>query len=323
MDKKSGNPPEPGLTGTALRPTIIKPAPRPRRPAGGAPARQVAGSGKLAPTAIPGVQRKRLDVSAADLKRLAPLASAEVVRKALVQLEQFVLQNATERTAILWGHGLQEEYGRTVSRMLDLSRRPELEKAAGYVRRMTEILSSIDLEAVRSGGGGLGQYFKRLNDRVDTVAELDAARTELDQLIALMAASLDPLLTLKGKIEQEALATEGLANDIKSAALAADYLSNLPALQTSGLTRIFLDRSLGLTRTLAQIRETSTLRSAQAGQPLSIISAIQNVALVTVPGWLSSLAAITAVLGGQRAPTPTETGEIDHRRRVILQELKS
>lgn len=326
MDKKPEDGPGKTATTSALKPTVIRPSAERRivRDAGPEPL-VTAGipAGKLKPTAIPGVQRRRLEVTAADLARLSPLAGKDVVRRAVVILQELVADSATERSAILWGHALQEEYGRSVSRMLELSHDPVMVKAAGYVNRMSSILAAIDLKAVADATPGVGQYLKRLNQRIDTPDELDDARFELDQLVGLMANTMDPLLTLKDAIERQIAETERLAIEIEAMALAADYLAGRPSPKKPELARIYTDRVISLTHTLAQIRETTALRGAQAAQPLSLIAAVQDIALVTVPGWLSSLSAMTAMLRTQRRPTATEASELDHRLRHILKQLKA
>ncbi|MET3897179.1 hypothetical protein ABIB57_001116 [Devosia sp. UYZn731] len=321
MEKKPGNTPRAPDGTSPLRPTVITP----RRSQSGdvGERKHVPLQGKLVPTAIPGVQRRRLQVTGAELTRIAPLASKEVVRRALTCLQELVADSVTERSAILWGHALQEEYGRSVSHMLELSNDATMVKAAGYVNRMSSILGSIDLKAIADSTPGVGHYLKRLNQRIDTPQELESARLELDQLVGLMAATMDPLLSLKAEIERQIAATDELAKEIEARALAASYLAGLPWPKKPELARIFTDRSLGLTHTVAQIHETSALRTAQAGEPLSLIAAVQNIALVTVPGWLSNLSAMTAMLRNQRPPTLTEAGELDHRLRHILQQLRS
>lgn len=325
MDKKPGYMPGATIAST-LRPTVIKPAGDRRAMRDAVPMpidHAPKSSGPMKPTAIPGVQRKRLEVTVSDLARIAPLAGKDVLRRAVAILQEVVADAATERSAILWGHALQEEYGRSVSRMLELSHDPVMVKAAGYVNRMSSILAAIDLKAIAEATPGVGQYLKRLNQRIDTPDELDGARFELDQLVGLMANTMEPLLFVKDAIERQVAETERLAVEIEAMSIAADYLAGRPSPKKPELTRIYTDRGIGLTHTLAQIRETAALRGAQAAQPLSLIAAVQEIALVTVPGWLSSLSAMTTTLRNQRRPTPTEASELDHRLRHILQQLKS
>jgi len=325
MDKKPGD--MPGATfDSTLRPTVIKPSGdrRAMRDAVSVPIEHAPKSSPpMKPTAIPGVQRRRLEVTIVDLAKIAPLAGKDVLRRAVAILQEVVADAATERSAILWGHALQEEYGRSVSRMLELSHDPVMVKAAGYVNRMSSILAAIDLKAIAEANPGVGQYLKRLNQRIDTPDELDGERFELDQLVGLMANTMEPLLSVKDAIERQVAETERLAVEIEAMSIAADYLAGRPSPKKPELARIYTDRGIGLTHTLAQIRETAALRGAQAAQPLSLIAAVQEIALVTVPGWLSSLSAMTTMLRSQRRPTPTEASELDHRLRHILQQLKS
>jgi len=67
---------------------------------------------------------------------------------------------------------------------------------------------------------------------------------------------------------------------------------------------------MSLTQTVAQIRSGVSLREMQIEQPLRLIGAIQNVAIVTVPGYLGSVASLTTMLKSNRSLTPTETGEL-------------
>lgn len=279
----------------------------------------------LKPTALPGIERKRIEVGPAHLTKIAPLASPDVVRRAIRILETFVLDAATDRTAVLWGHQLQQQYSNLVSRTLELSHDDLLVKATGYINRMTAILTSVDIQAaadVPAGAGALRQYIKRLNSVIDTPDELESARVELDQLVRLMGSSLEPLLDLKETLERHSRRVDDMGLEVEAAALAAEYLSTRFSERRQDLSRRFLERSMSLTQTVAQIRGSSSLQVIQIEQPLSLIAAIQNVALVAVPGWLGSLAAMTTVLRGRHKPTPTEASELAYELRNIVQQLK-
>tara|TARA_R100000935_G_scaffold52445_1_gene79619 strand:+ start:297 stop:746 length:450 start_codon:yes stop_codon:yes gene_type:complete len=70
------------------------------------------------PTAIPGAERKRIEVSVRDLRALSPGAAAVVCEQARALVSAFVLDKATQRKAILWGHDLQQAHGNLVTEML-------------------------------------------------------------------------------------------------------------------------------------------------------------------------------------------------------------
>lgn len=229
----------------------------------------------------------------------------------------------SDRQAVLWGHDLQKRYSDLVSQTLEMSQAPILTRVSGYVGRMTEILASIDLEAAAGGGAaGLGGYFKKMNRRIDSPEELAAARVELDQLVRLMGEALENLLAFRDDLAKQAKQVDVLAQDVEAGALAALFLSDRLGETKNALGQRFLERSLSLTQTLAQIRGNSALRDVQIEQPLRLIGAIQNVALVMVPGWLGSIAALGAMLQSNRTPTPTEAGELAFQLKNILQQLK-
>jgi hypothetical protein len=278
------------------------------------------------PTSIPGVERKRLTVGVADLKRLSPLAHADELERGVRLLQAFVAESANDRTAVLWGHGLQQDYSDMVSKTLSLSQDDLLTRCTGYLSRMTSILSSIDLEAITSAApnaGLIGQYLRKMNSKIDTLGELDAARRELDQLLELMSASLEPLLALRDTLHQHSGRVDDLGDELQASALAALFLSDHFACQRPELSQRFLERSMSLTQTVAQIIGSTPMRTAHIEQPLAIISAIQNVALVMVPGWLGSLAALTQARMTAKKMSPTEAGELTFQLRKILKHFNA
>ena len=277
------------------------------------------------PTAIPGVERKRIAVDRADLRKLSPQASPAVLERAIRLVETFTVGRAGVRQTVLWGHRLQQDYSDLVSRILELSQAEVLKRVNGYINRMVDILAAVDLEAVSgvaTPAGLLGQYFKTANRKIDTPEELNRARDELDQLVRLMGAALEQLLALKENLEQHAREVGKVGDEVEASAIAAEFLSTYLRKGQPALSQRFIERSMSLTQTVAQIRGSASVGEMQIEQPLRLIGAIQNVALVMVPGWLGSIAALTAMLEGRRKPTPTETGELSSQLRNILQQLK-
>ncbi len=310
----------------ASRPTLFTPP-------GGAkavsPAAAVPGKTRVvaAPTAMPGVERKRIPVDAGDLRKLAPGAAPDVLEEAARLLQTFVAETATDRSAVSWGYDLQKAYSDLVSETLALSQSGVLRKADGYLRRMMDILGSIDLAAVcgvDSGAGIVGKYLRKITKKIDSPEELEAARTELDQLVRLMSASFDELLNLKDKLERHAGKIGELGGEVEAAALAALYLSDYLQKEEgkAPLSQRFTERSMSLTQTLAQIRGGAAIRDIQIEQPLRLVGAIQNVALVMVPGLLGSLASLLTLVRN-RKPTPTEAGELADQLRNILDQLRT
>ena len=308
-------------------PTVIAPRAVRRKAGSVAPSKGASPAPAAAkPTAIPGFERRRIAAELADLRRLAPQVRLPVAERALRLVETFVVEGVRDRQAVLWGHRLQQDYSDLVSQSLELAQADLFKRVAGYLGRMTEILVSIDIEAVcgaAPGSGALGGFFKKVNRRIDTPEELDAARAELDQLVRLMGDALEALLSFKERLEKSSKRIEETGDEVEAAALAAQFLSEHLNVKQRALSQRFLDRSISLTQTVAQIRGSTSLRESQIEQPLRLIAAIQNVALVMVPGWLGSIAALTSALATDRKLTPTEAGELAYQLRNIVQQLKA
>lgn len=278
------------------------------------------------PTAVPGVERKRIRASLEEFKKLSPGVSPDVLEMALRLVETYVEEEATDRTAVLWGQRSQEDYSELVSKNLSLSQADALLTATGYLNRMMEILRSIDIEAVASdtrAGGTIGEYLKGLNKKIDTLEELEAARVELDQLVKLMSAALDELLDLRERIEKQSRRIDEIGDEVDAAAVAAQFLSDYESKRSPQLSRRFFERSMSLTQSAVQIRGSTTIRATQIEQPLRLIDAIQNVALVTLPGWLGSIASLSVLFRGERKLTPTEAGELARQLRTIVEQMQT
>jgi hypothetical protein len=79
---------------------------------------------------------------------------------------------------------------------------------------------------------------------------------------------------------------------------------------------------MSLTQTLAQIRGSNSVRKVQTEHPLRLITTVQNVALVTVPGLIGNMVSLKAMLEGSRKPTVTDVGELSDQVQGILQQLQ-
>lgn len=277
-----------------------------------------------APTVIIGAERKRIPVSADDLKQLAPDVDPDVAERALRLLHGYVAENTSDQVAIMWGQQFQRAYADLVSETLGRSQADVLTRVTVYLNRVMEILRSIDLVAVAGSthdGVGLGRYLNRMSKKIDTREELRAASIELDQLVKLMSPAMDVLLALRADIERASQRIDELGDEVEAAALAAQFLSTHLQDGNESLSRRFLERSMSLTQTMLQIRGSVSMRESQIEQPLRLIGAIQDVALVMLPAWLGSIASLTVL--ATRTPTPTEAGEMTFQLRKIIEQLQT
>ncbi len=319
-----------------LRPTVIGPAGTPlRNPAGAVlqlqdvptPAPRIPLTTPVVrqPTAIPGAERARIEVTVRELHALSPGAAAQVYEQARALVSGFVVAKASQRKAILWGHDLQKAHGELVTEMLALARSPVLRQVEGYLARMMEILGSIDLIAVCGHGGDsvMSRLFQGINSRIDTPGELAKAQSELEQLLVLMGAALDRLLDLKDQLLRLSGSLDGIATQVEASAIGALFLSDRLRQDDAALAQCFVERSMSLTQTLAQIRQAGSTRELQIEQPIRLIGAIQNTALVVMPAFIGSISSIATLGSSKTTISPTEAGELAYRLRDIISQLKT
>lgn len=312
--------------GDRLKPTMV-PIParreRPAPPTAAATARvERLAPTILQPTVIAGASRERLALTGADLQQISAEAAPAVIETALRLLAPVVVEKVTERRAILWGHDIQKAFADAVAEALQLSQHPVMMRMQGHVTRLLDILGSFDLSAAaRPQGGNLGTLLRAFNRKTDTVAEFAAARTELSQLAELMNEGLEPLLKVREQLQRNAERQQALAIEVEGTALAALYLSEHFSAGNHSLADRFLERSISLTQTLAQIRGDDPLRIAQVEGPLHIILAIQNVTLVSMPDFLANLTALGS--RANRMVTPTDARELSYKLRHIVGQLQN
>ncbi len=333
----TGKPPEPEKE-KATGPTIIKIAPEPpvpvetRKPTAvswpSTPAREIPQTAVVAkPSAMPGTQRVRIAVKVEDIVVRNPGMRRELQERVVRLVEMTNVDDATDRVAVLWGHETQKAYADLAERGLDLCRSEALTSATKHVSRMTEILGLIDLRKVCGiETGGMFGFLRRTTGAIDTPEELENARVELSQLVRRMNDRVEPLLLLKEEIETVGIETDKVADEMEALAEAAAFISDYlhatnPA--KSGLAARFIERSASLTQSLAQIRSGGSARQLQREQPLRLIAAVQHATLVAMPGWLSSIANVLAMLQSARKPNATEVDELGESTAKITQGLNA
>ncbi len=311
--------------GTALRPTIVKPPVADTRARKKATASSSGATPPLsAPTSVPGVKRERLDATAETLRALSPGVPASVCDAALRLVREIAPARLDDRKVVLWGHELQKSYSDRVTQTFALAQDAAVEQARGYVSRMMDILGAIDLLAVcgHSKGGVLGSLSKAMSTRIDTPRELAAALDELRLLLERTAACIDRLLTLRERLQRHADAIRQVEVDVEAAALAALHLSQHFKRASPEVAQRFAERSMSLTATLAQLRQGKQIQRLQIEQPLQLIAAIQNVALVSLPGCVAGMAALLTLAIGKGA-SPTEARDLSYQLRDLTDQLRT
>ena len=271
-----------------LRPTIID-----------APVRHAKAAAPVVrgPTAIPGVERRRIVLGQADLSRLCPGVAPQTAARAVRLVDGFVVEEARDHHVDLWGHKAQQDGAALVEDAIALAAGDLAPDTRGHVDRIAVLLDAIDLETPRS---------------------FAAARAELDQLIHLVRTALAPLQQLRDTLADHARRLDAASLEIEAAALAALFLSEHLAASRPELARRFLQREMSLSKTAVDIRASQFERDSQAAEPRVLVAAIEDVLLAALPGWLGDAATL---IRSRRSPNPTQTAELQNRLRAILRQL--
>ena len=142
-------------------------------------------------------------------------------------------------------------------------------------------------------------------------------------LVALMAAALQELLDLRDQLLRVAERTDAASAQLEAAAVAALFLAEHLRNQKDAVAQRFTERAMSLTQTLALIRQCGATRTLQIEQPIRMVGAIQDVALVILPGFLASIAAVAALPASKARITPTEAGELAYQLQHVVEKLKT
>lgn len=307
-----------------LRPTVIEPPARraadPRDVAASPAAPRTPAATVVTPTVIPGAQRKRIAVGAADMQRLSPGVAPAIAAGAVRLVDGFVAESARERHVDLWGQAAQERCAVLVPDFVALSQVEVLGRAQGYVARIVQVLGMIDIETPGDGLLALllGDTAGAAEKRIDTPRKLRAARAELKQLAGLSRAALEPLLKLVAALEDQARGIDEAGLEIEAAALSAMFLAEHLSSARPELSRLFLQREMSLTRTVVELRGDRFERGRLVAEARALATAIEQEVIVTLLDWLES----TVVLDKRRV-SPLETTELQGRLRTLLRKLES
>lgn len=276
------------------------------------------------PTKMVGKERNRIAVTLEDLKG----HFAGIADDLLEQVLQFVLETDVDvlknTSALLWQMDLQKRYSDRVMQLLETTQNESIAKANSHVSRIVQILEAIDLRGVCTyeKDGMLSRFFKSSNKEFDTPEELLHAEKELKQLTSLLGGQLQGLLQLQSTLQSLNLEVKAIGQEIKAAALAAQYLSGYLLRQGSQkISDQLIERSMSLTQTQLQIEANEPAREIQMEIPMRLITVIQHAILVMIPDWLGSVSAIRSMLEMNKHVTVTEVEELTDQKKKILKQL--
>lgn len=275
------------------------------------------------PTAMVGEVLQQIAITLVDLRTQNTAVKHSVLQDALQQIKSCNPDTLNDRVAVLWGNEVQQAYSELVTSVLDLSQSEVLVIASRRVKRLEDLLGSIRLDSIyKNNGGFFTSIFKKGNQLIETPAALKEALREINELVHLLGKSIDQLLDLKTKFELASSDAEQIRDKAEARSIAALAVANYLSGNQKSLADSFIGRAMALTATCAQIERDGSVRKLQIEQPLKLITVVQNVVLITLPGLIGTIASLQTLMSENNKPTVTHFQEVGDQIATTLKGLK-
>lgn len=282
------NPSAPRAAAEPVKPTAMKPSiPAPPAP--------------ITLSALPGVQRKSLEVGIPDLVKKYPGVGLAVLQRVQRLICGIHVTSFDSVRIIGFGLDAQAELAALIKQRLDVAQAPAMRAAPQHLTRLHLLLSDV----LAAFGGG---FLKRSPEKVWA-----DCRSEVEQLQKLLGDAAAELVTQLGCLSALRLPAEACSESLEALALAADYLLDEVSPDQASL---LVGRVASITSSQAMVREHVIYLSQD-------ISAIEELVLLVNDGVLLKLPSIytqLASLAGK--PTETERFLASEKLTDVLQTIK-
>jgi hypothetical protein len=235
-------------------------------------------------SALPGVQRKPLEVSMADLVRRFPQVAAATLQRAQGVLAGISLENMTSASWLSFGMPVQNELAGLVKLRLAAAQQTHGRAGAQHLARMQVLLTDV-LEAFEGG------FLRKSPEKVWA-----DHRPEVEQLETLLRRAGDELVQqMQGYAAMKAPA-QSCGETLETTALAAEYLLDLAPPESGGL---LVARVTSMTGSQAVLKEHLLYLEQDITNLQELMTLVQDGVLLKLPAVYTQLAGL--------AGKPTET----------------
>jgi hypothetical protein len=252
-------------------------------------------------SALPGVQRKPVAVTLAELARRFPQAEASALQRVQGVLAGVHVQSLDASGWLRFGMPEQEELAALIRQRLQVAQEATTRSVPQHLRRLQELLSDV-LEALDGG------FFRRPAAAV--WAGHEAEVVQLESLLGASQAALSDQLQALGQLKQPVLAC---AQRLDASALAAEYLLDQVGPDTGSL---LLARLTSLTGSQAMLQEHRLHLEQDAGRLQELMTWVQDGVLLKLPAVHAQLARLAS------RPSETQRFLAAEKLTDILQTLK-
>jgi hypothetical protein len=262
---------------------------------------------------MPGTVRKTLKVEINELKQKFPATDIKVLRAAEVILGRIVVETLSNTQCVQWGVDIQKKHTSIVDESLKLTENKTVQDSLRHMGRLYEILDSI-ASRFSSSDQGL-KFWKKLKSPWE---DFNDNRAEIDQIRNILSNAGAAITDIETKLKQLSNKSTQLIVDLDASSIASEYLSGMQGMQESKSSPL-LARSMALKQTVAHIKQGVTLRQANVNDISGLAMNIQDVILITLPGWIEKV----ALIGRKRTQTETESYGVKQGLDAILDKIKT
>jgi hypothetical protein len=267
----------------------------------------------IKPSVMPGMIRKGLDVSVAELEKTFPGTSRETLDQTARILKDTIVESLGAVSCSQWGYEVQARYNELVNESLALASVKTVQDGARHNSRLYALLSEV-AQAFRDNGPHDFAFWKK---QVTPQEKFEDAHDELEQLRGLLGNALPVLRAIQTRLEKLSHESLRLATELDASGIAAHYVADTLGAGDDRSSHL-MDQSVSLTKTIAHIREGILLRQESVQEIDALADRIQESVLTTLPAWIEKA---TLVFHNPSA-TDTERYTLRQGLEDIVRQLK-
>ena len=284
-----------------VRPTVLPGATLPATAMPSTPPLAATPARSFTASALPGVQRKPVEVALPALARRFPQADAAALQRTQGVLAGLHVQSVDAAGWLRFGMAEQEELAALIRQRLQVAQEATTRSVPQHLRRLQELLSDV-LEALDGG------FFRKPAAAVWAGHETEVV--QLESLLGASKAALSDQLQALGQLQQPVLAC---AQRLEASALAAEYLLDQVGPEAGGL---LLARITSLTGSQAMLQEHRLHLEQDASRLQELMTWVQDGVLLKLPAVHAQLARLAS------RPSETQRFLAAEKLTDLLQTLK-
>jgi hypothetical protein len=248
------------------------------------------------PTAMAGVVRKGIEVTAAELKKKFPGDPLSAIDRAIRILQGVIVDKLTPISCSQWGVDVQRQYESLARESVRLTTSSAVQDGLKHMERLQIILKDIaDSLAPQSSG------FHLWGKQKNALELYHGSETELHQLRDHLQDILPSLRETQKKLGDISTKSTSLIDETNAQCIAIQYVEELLGDEDERTSHLTSQR-IALLKTIANMKDGVMLRRSISRDIDSLADRIQDSVLVALPGWIDKL-----MLAFQAQRTVTET----------------